>query len=316
MEYSIQALSRLSGVTTRTLRWYDEIGLLKPSRVAESGYRYYGPAEVDRLQDILYYRALGVELARIKRCLDDPSFDRLAALRSHLTALEAERARLEGLIRYRYYGPAEVDRLQDILYYRALGVELARIKRCLDDPSFDRLAALRSHLTALEAERARLEGLIRSVRQTIGAEERKEIMDDKQKFEAFKQRVVDWHQETYGAEARGRYGDAEVDEAQTAVLNLTPEQYQEWTRLGGELQTALERAVASGASPEGEDGRAAAALHRRWLTLTGNQYDPAKHRGLAELYVSDPRFTAYYDRAVPGCARFLRDAVACWAERL
>ena len=91
MEYSIQELSRLSGVTTRTLRWYDQIGLLKPSRVAESGYRYYGGAEVDRLQDILYYRALGVELARIKECLDDPSFDRLAALQSHLAALEAER---------------------------------------------------------------------------------------------------------------------------------------------------------------------------------------------------------------------------------
>ena len=57
MEYSIQELSRLSGVTTRTLRWYDEIGLLKPSRVAERGYRYYSGAEVDRLQDILYYRA-------------------------------------------------------------------------------------------------------------------------------------------------------------------------------------------------------------------------------------------------------------------
>ena len=54
MEYSIQELARLSGVTTRTLRWYDQIGLLKPSRVAESGYRYYGRAEVDRLQDILY----------------------------------------------------------------------------------------------------------------------------------------------------------------------------------------------------------------------------------------------------------------------
>ena len=48
MEYSIQELSHLSGVTTRTLRWYDQIGLLKPSRVAESGYRYYGGAEVDR----------------------------------------------------------------------------------------------------------------------------------------------------------------------------------------------------------------------------------------------------------------------------
>ena len=77
MEYSIQELSRLSGVTTRALRWYDHIGLLKPSRVAESGYRYYGGAEVDRLQDILFYRALGVELARIKACLDDPAFDRL-----------------------------------------------------------------------------------------------------------------------------------------------------------------------------------------------------------------------------------------------
>ena len=87
MEYSIQALAHLAGVTTRTLRWYDQIGLLKPSRVADNGYRYYGPAEVDRLQDILYYRALGVALAQIRTCLDEPSFDRLAVLRSHLTAL-------------------------------------------------------------------------------------------------------------------------------------------------------------------------------------------------------------------------------------
>ena len=142
MEYSIQKLSRLSGVTTRTLRWYDEIGLLKPSRVAESGYRYYGSAEVDRLQDILYYRALGVELAQIKACLDDPSFDRLAALRGHLSALEAERARLTKLIR--------------------------------------------------------------SVKATIGAEERNEIMNDEQKFEAFKERVVAHNEETYGAEIRSR----------------------------------------------------------------------------------------------------------------
>ena len=88
MEYSIQELARLSGVTTRTLRWYDQIGLLKPGRVAENGYRRYGPAQVDRLQDILYYRALGVELAQIRACLDDPDFDRLSALRGHLARLE------------------------------------------------------------------------------------------------------------------------------------------------------------------------------------------------------------------------------------
>ena len=252
MEYSIQELSRLSGVTTRTLRWYDQIGLLKPSRVAESGYRYYGGAEVDRLQDILYYRALGVELARIKECLDDPSFDRLAALRNHLAALEAERERLEQLIR--------------------------------------------------------------SVKDTIGAEERNEIMNDEQKFEAFKQRAVAHNEEVYGAEIRSKYGDQEVDEANAAVMNLTQAQYQEWTNLGREIQERLEAAVQAGTSPESEAGREITALHRRWLTITGTPYDPAKHRGIAELYVMDERFTGYYDKQVPGCARFLRDAIIHWAK--
>ena len=252
MEYSIQELSRLSGVTTRTLRWYDQIGLLKPSRVAESGYRYYGRAEVDRLQDILYYRALGVELAQIKECLDDPSFDRLAALRSHLAALEAERERLEKLIR--------------------------------------------------------------SVKDTIGAEERNEIMSDEQKFEAFKQRAVAHNEEAYGAEIRAKYGDKEVDEANAAVMNLTREQYREWTNLGQEIQERLEVAVQAGLSPEDEEGKELCSLHRRWLTITGNRYHPAKHRGIAELYVIDERFTAYYDKQVPGCARFLRDAVIHWAK--
>ena len=59
-----------------------------------------------------------------------------------------------------------------------------------------------------------------------------------------------------------------------------------------------------------------AALHLRWLTLTGNRYDPGKHWGLAALYTEDPRFTAYYDRSVPGCAWFLRAAVERWAETL
>ena len=252
MEYSIQELSRLSGVTTRTLRWYDQIGLLKPSRVAESGYRYYGGAEVDRLQDILYYRTLGVELARIRECLDDPSFDRLAALRNHLAALEAKRERLEQLIR--------------------------------------------------------------SVKDTIRAEERNEIMSDEQKFEAFKQRAVKHNEETYGAEIRAKYGDQEVDEANAAVMNLTQAQYREWTDLGREIQERLEAAARAGPSPESEEGKEITALHRRWLTITGNQYDPARHRGIAELYVMDERFTAYYDKQVPGCARFLRDAVVHWVK--
>ena len=250
MEYAIQELARLAGVTTRTLRWYDQIGLLKPSRTADSGYRYYGRAEVDRLQDILYYRALGVELARIKNYLDEPSFDRLAALRGHLAALEAEQGRLAALIR--------------------------------------------------------------SVKETIGAEERKEIMQDEKKFAAFKQRAVDHNEGAYGAEVRAKYGDAAVDQANQAVLSLTQAQYQEWNDLGRAIQQRLE--VQGGLSPAGEVGRTIVDLHRRWLTLSGTPYDPAKHRGIATLYVADPRFTAYYDRRVPGCARFLQDAVTHWVQ--
>ena len=84
MEYTVKALADLAGVTPRTLRWYDRIGLLKPLRTTEAGYRLYGPAQLDRLQDILFYRELGLDLASIRTILDDPAFDRPAALQSHL----------------------------------------------------------------------------------------------------------------------------------------------------------------------------------------------------------------------------------------
>ena len=71
MEYTVKALAELSGVTARTLRWYDQKGLLKPLRVSDAGYRIYGPEQVDRLQLILFYRALGLELSAIRSILDD-----------------------------------------------------------------------------------------------------------------------------------------------------------------------------------------------------------------------------------------------------
>ena len=139
-------------------------------------------------------------------------------------------------------------------------------------------------------------------------------MSDEQKFEGLKQQILTRYEQVYGKEAREKYGDDMVGAAQSALRNLTVEQYREWTQLGQELQARLESAVRAGLSPAGEAGREAADLHRRWLTVTGNPYDPAKHRGIAELYVEDPRFTAYYDKVEPGCARFLRDAVAHWVR--
>jgi len=83
MEYTVQKLAELSGVTARTLRYYDEIGILKPARINSSGYRVYGSREVDRLQQILFYRELGMNLEEIKRILFSPCFDEIQALKQH-----------------------------------------------------------------------------------------------------------------------------------------------------------------------------------------------------------------------------------------
>lgn len=98
MEYGIQELSRMALVSTRTLRYYDEIGLLKPSRVSEAGYRFYGQQEVAILQQILFYRERGFELKTIRRLLYDQDFDMLEALEEHLRELEKRKAATEALI--------------------------------------------------------------------------------------------------------------------------------------------------------------------------------------------------------------------------
>ena len=222
MEYTVKALADLAGVTPRTLRWYDRIGLLKPLRTTEAGYRLYGPAQLDRLQDILFYRELGLDLASIRTILDD---------------------------------------------------------------------------------------LILTVQRTINDIKGGTKMTDQEKFEAFKRRTVEANETAFGQEIREKYGDEEMDRANACVLALTQEEYAQWKSLGGEIHTALVTAVKAGADPAGPEGQRIAALHRRWLSYSWESYTPQAHVGLAELYVSDPRFTAYYDREVPGCAAFLRDAV-------
>lgn len=98
MEYTVKSLARLAGVSTRTIRYYDEIGILKPARINSSGYRIYGQKEVDTLQQILFYRELGVSLERIKEIVTDTSFDPIAALKEHREKLLAKREQLDLLI--------------------------------------------------------------------------------------------------------------------------------------------------------------------------------------------------------------------------
>ncbi len=96
--FTVKQLSQLAGVTPRTLHHYDEIGLLKPSRVGDNGYRYYGEESLLRLQQILFYRELDIPLEDIKKIMGRRDFDIVGALHNHKEALQKQATRLNRLI--------------------------------------------------------------------------------------------------------------------------------------------------------------------------------------------------------------------------
>lgn len=246
MEYTVQKLAQLAGVSTRALRYYDEIGLLKPARINSSGYRIYGQIEVDKLQQILLYRELRLSLDRIKKIVNDPSFDKVRALKEHREQL-------------------------------------------LD-------------------KRKQLDLLIASVEKTIAFTEGRINMTDKEKFEGFKQKMIDENEKRFGKEIREKYGDAAIDRSNEKVKNMTQEEYEEMIQLERKMMSTLAEAIKLG-DPGSEIAQKAAALHKQWLAYFWSEYSKEAHAGLAQMYVDDERFREYYDAKQPGTARFLRDAI-------
>lgn len=246
MEYTVQKLGKLAGVSTRTLRYYDEIGILKPARINSSGYRIYGESEVNRLQQILFYRELGVSLESIRDIVTAPNFDGAKALREHREKLLAKREQLDTLI-------ANVDK-------------------------------------------------------TIAVTEGRVTMSNKEKFEGFKQKLIDDNEKKYGAEIRAKYGDDQINKSNQKLKGMTEEQYAEIEKLSAAVTTALSEAFTTG-DPAGELAQKAVDLHRQWLCYYWDSYSKEAHAGLAQMYVDDERFTAYYDKEQPGTAEFLRDAI-------
>ena len=96
--YRIKELANMSGISIRTLHYYDQINLLKPSRIEENGYRLYDGGAVGRLQQILFLKELDFPLSEIKRILDDPYFDEMEALKMQRKILVEKRDRLNSII--------------------------------------------------------------------------------------------------------------------------------------------------------------------------------------------------------------------------
>ncbi len=242
----------MSGVSTCTLRYYDQIGLLCPKRVS-NGYRIYGKEEVDLLQQILFYRELGVSLEEIGHILKDPKYDKSRALEGHLSEL---------LLR-----------------------------------------------------KNQIDMLINNVLKTISSLKGETIMSDNEKFEGFKKKMIDDNEEAYGKEVREKYGDDVVNASNAKIKGMTKEQLDRVEELRIECENLIKLAFEKG-DPASDEAQKACDLHRQWLCFFWNDgmYSKERHKGLAEMYVADERFTAYYDKIAPGCTKFLRDAINIYCE--
>ena len=214
---------------------------------------------------------------------------------------------------YRLYGPDEVARLQQVLLYRECGMALADVKRLLDEPAFDARRALEGHLRELRLRRRRLDALIASVQKTLAGMEGDGSVKDEDRFEAFKRGLVEEYERAFGEEARERWGDEAVRASNAKVMGMDKADWDETQELESRMKEALLAAMGQG-NPAGEETLRAADLHRQWLCRfwQDGAYSKEAHRELAEAYVADERFRAYYDALAPGAAEFLRDAIRAY----
>ena len=95
---TVKDVSKITGVSIRTLRYYDEIGLLNPTELTEVGYRLYDNKALEKLQEIMFFRELDIPLIDIKKIMENPNYDKEQALLTQKNLLEQKRNRLNGII--------------------------------------------------------------------------------------------------------------------------------------------------------------------------------------------------------------------------
>jgi DNA-binding transcriptional MerR regulator len=237
--------------------------------------------------------------------------------------------------------------LQQILYYKELEFPLKEIKKILllirqlnialkrrlllakpalviasimqhliggaISPNFNREQAFENHLVQLYKKQERLDALIQNITKSIAALKGEATMEDSEKFEGFKQMLIDENERKYGKEIRQKYGDKTVARSYAKVKGMSPEQHTEIELLSQEVNETLKAAFEQG-DPSSKLAQKACELHKKWLCYFWDGYSKEAHIGVAQMYVDDPRFTEYYDKIAEGCAVFLRDAVLVYCK--
>jgi MerR family transcriptional regulator, thiopeptide resistance regulator len=244
VSYSVGQVAGFAGVTVRTLHHYDDIGLLVPSERSHAGHRRYSDADLDRLQQILFYRELGFPLEEVAVLLDDPKADPRAQLRRQHELLTAR-----------------IERLQQ-------------------------MAAAVEH--AMEARRMGIN------------------LTPEEKFEVF----GDHDPDEYADEARDRWGD--TDAYRQSAQRTARYGKDDWLRIKAEGEGVTQRFVelfAAGAPADDPEAAAAVREHREHISRWFYDCSAQMQRGLAEMYVTDDRFRRTYDDRADGLAQWVHDAI-------
>lgn len=248
--YAVGAVAALAHVSVRTLRHYDDIGLLPPSGRSAAGHRRYNAADLRRLREILFYRELGFGLDQIAAMLADPGAGTDSRLRNQHRMLR------------------------------------------------ERIARSRELLRALEKEmEARKMGL---------------SLTPEEQFEIFGTDKVGGE---WAEEARDSWGDTDAyQESQRRTAGYTKE---DWIRLKEESDAGLRAfrdAMQAGVPADTVAAGELAERHRQFLSRWFYDCGYDMHRGLAEMYVSDWRFSQVFDGVSPGLALYVHDAIIANAD--
>ncbi|MEV6757404.1 MerR family transcriptional regulator [Streptomyces sp. NPDC051214] len=249
MSYSVGQVAGFAGVTVRTLHHYDEIGLLAPGERSHAGHRRYNDADLDRLQQILFYRELGFPLDEVAALLDDPETD----LRVHL------RRQHELLA-------ARITKLQEM----AAAVE-----------------------NAMEAKKMGIN------------------LTPEEKFEVF-----GGDPDQYAEEVERRWGDTDAyKESQRKAASYTKEDWQRINDAFNAVHARMGDLLAQGLPADSVEAMDTAEEHRASITRFHYTCSHELHTCLGEMYVADERFTATYEAIRPGLAVYMRDAIVANAAR-
>jgi len=240
MVYTIKKLADLAGVSVRTLHYYDEIGLLKPESRSESGYRYYGEEAVVRLQQIMFFRALGFGLEDIGRIISMPDFDVLEALQSHRTLLMKKAERIHDL------------------------------------------------LTTVDKTIQKLKGEIK--------------MQIKEYYQGFSDEQI----EKYREEVRRRWGEKALEESEGRVIKMGRERFAELQAEGQKIFQAISDNISSGW--DSAVVQAEVAKWRQWLE-NFHHYSEEAVAGLGQEYSRNPEFAGFFQKIHKDLPGFLTKAI-------